>query len=805
MPDESNIRLYGDIVDAQVVVGDRNIVINAERGSSVSVRTEEPPPFRRKDRPEGRALPREAPELLGRDLELAALERRLAEGHAVQIYGPPGIGKTALLRRFMVDRAADGAAVVHLSGAGLPVTDLVQDLFHACYEVADYKPEPARMRRLMAAVRALLVVDDFHGSRQDLAELVDAAPGCEVVVASIEPCPSGEARAIRLGGLPEQPALALLTRELRRPLSGGELSAARRLVATAGGHPLTLVQVADATRVTGGRRGVTAAGAGGNGAGAEGAVAAESADRATGTPDVTGPGEGFDVDESALAVGLAARLSDGAGELLRLLAAFAPLPVSPAMLGALAGDVDRTAAGELESLALAASDGAGLRAAGRLATLVAERAGTLGGAARFAAPLLEWVRSTATRQQIAAEAAAVVRVMAAAARVGDHPAVRDLARATAPALARTLRWGSWQRVLEHGAEAARALGSAEDAAYFAHEEEVRKRGLGLVVGVPLGAVAGAGAVLAHGASAGTAAKSGGGLAAIVTNPVTMCLGAAAVVAGGLFAVAVVAGGGDEDRATGSAAPRPGVSRTVNQGASTSGGTAGGRADSVAPTRTRHGVTTSPTRPTTKGGSSDSGECEVVSLGSYTPGRPIEEGEKFSEHLHYTSSQCDDVSTMTVSDPAAWAVEPAGCPPPGKPDGCAFDVTFAPPRPGTYKARVNMYSGEGVLVMTLDVTGTGVPAAENTVAAPTDLQVTAVNSTTFRLRWADDSGDAAMYEMNTGNNNATVEASWKEYEWGSQAPGTTLCFRIRSLTSDGRASAWTPAEAPYEVCATTPNA
>ncbi|KOG90397.1 hypothetical protein ADK38_09020, partial [Streptomyces varsoviensis] len=381
MAGSEQVRIDGD-VPGQVVVGDRNVVINAERGSSVSYRPEGPPPVRRRDRPLGWALPARAPALLARTGELAALERWLAAGVPVQVYGPPGTGKTALLRAFAAGRIARGGAVVHLPAAGMPAEDVLQEIFHACFETfetsgmfgtfesTDYKPEPAVMRRLLGSLSGpLLVIDDFGGTAEELAALVRATSGCELLLSSVErglggppdrpggnpavqpsghpaghpssrptghPAghPSGRpgepavdglgGRPMRLEGLPEHAALDLLVRELGRPLRGRETSAARRLVATVGGHPLTLVQAAAAMSASATSGAVT--GPVGHGA-----------------YDVYEAFEALATDESVFAVGVAGRLSERAARLLRLLCAFDPLPVSLGLLTVFTGGADRAA------------------------------------------------------------------------------------------------------------------------------------------------------------------------------------------------------------------------------------------------------------------------------------------------------------------------------------------------------------------------------------------------------------------------------------------------------------------------------
>ncbi|MET7766028.1 hypothetical protein ABZS71_30035 [Streptomyces sp. NPDC005393] len=694
------IHVHGD-VEGQVVVGDRNVVINAARGSSVSLRSEGPPPTRRRPRPAGRALPERAPRLLGRDHELAALERWLGQGYPVQVYGLPGVGKSVLLRRYAADATASGRDVVYLPAAGVPAEDLVQEIFHACYEAEDYKPEPARMRRLMGSVQALLVIDDFQGSTAELAELMDAAPGCDVLLATAERHAWDEGRALRLEGLQEESALALLGEELRRPLRDEERDAARRLVTAVRGHPLTLVQAAaDAT---------------------------------------------FEVDEGARVTGLANGLSEAASVLLRLLDALAPLSLSPKLLpvllpmpaGSAEGSTGRsageTAATELTSLALVSSSGTGYRTTGRVAHLVAERTGPARDAAELAHPLTAWAATTATRHDIAAEAPVICHVLAAAARAGDHAAVCTLARTTAPALARSLRWGAWHRVLDLGAAAARALGSAADEAYFTQEEEVRKRSLGVAVLATAGASLAAGGVIGHIAGAaghGGAAAGKTGLAAVASNPVAITAAVAALVVGGVFAGLATAGDGSPK-----AKPSPSAQVTLlaPTGASPLHSTP---TLTTAPTRVRPPSPGRTSRPPTKpatppptiratsspptGSSRAPVSCRPDQLGGHDFLEVPAGGGATYEVEWREFWECDDERTLTVDkadpDRDAFGVDVISCPKtphPGRATPasghCRYTVSFNPPpsaEAGTrYQGHVIMRDDWGRVSMTLSLYGT----------------------------------------------------------------------------------------------------
>jgi len=233
-----------DSVSCQVVVGDRHLVVRAEGGSSVTVQVGEPP---RVERRTSLGAGPQRPRPLGREYELAAIVQALDDGLVVQIHGSDGSGRSTVLR-YLAQVRGDDRDVVFLTARGLAIDDLLQTLFDACFDSDGYRPEPSRMRELMGTVRALLLVDDFDGTAEDLKALLDTAPAGEIVVASRERIPWSGGFAVELGGLTEADGVALLARELDRNLEADEEADAVELWRAAGGNPLALVQVAAAVR-----------------------------------------------------------------------------------------------------------------------------------------------------------------------------------------------------------------------------------------------------------------------------------------------------------------------------------------------------------------------------------------------------------------------------------------------------------------------------------------------------------------------------------------------------------------------------
>ncbi|MEV1003765.1 hypothetical protein [Nonomuraea sp. NPDC050202] len=485
MSEAVHMNINGDN-NGNVLVGDNNVVHYTDGRTFVTAREGGPVPVRKREHPDPRFLPESAGNLIGRDRDLARIRGWLAErGAPVLVYGPPGIGKSAVLSRIARDAADAGEDVVYLSAAGLETEDIVQELFEACYESPGYLPPPKRLRQLMGKVRALVVIDGYEGSAESLERLLDATPGVGLLLASTQRVLGAEGHVLPLGGLAEDDAVTLTTAEVASDrattrggpdltcaeaasapttaeavpapagaLSGEERAAIRELCRATNGHPRTLLQAAALMRANG--------------------VLPVAAD-----PDTA-------------ARALVASLDGDRSAAARALAALPGVPVSAPVLAALAAlpspDDAKGALAELQRLRLAEPSGPGHVLADGSPVRCGRR-----DAAGYATRLTAWVGSAA-RAEVAANAAVIVAVLRAAVREEAHDPARALARAAAPLLGRSLRWGAWGQALALGLTAAANAGAADDVAYFESEEKVRKRALGLLMGLGGGGLGAAGAL-----------------------------------------------------------------------------------------------------------------------------------------------------------------------------------------------------------------------------------------------------------------------------------------------------------------------
>src|SRR5262249_28457599 len=152
---------------------------------------------------------------------------------------------------------------------------------------------------------------------------------------------------------------------------------------------------------------------------------------------------------------LAEGLSDQAQEVLRLaLALDGECPTAPHLPALIDVSHGESALAELIDCGLALSVGGHHRLTeGVTAPLAPHR--PPGDIAYGAAEHFSWWvgHSSVSTRQIAAEAEVLVAALRADRDAGRPEVVLRLARAAAPALALSLRWGAWERVLQLGLEA----------------------------------------------------------------------------------------------------------------------------------------------------------------------------------------------------------------------------------------------------------------------------------------------------------------------------------------------------------------
>jgi hypothetical protein len=187
------------------------------------------------------------PLMRGRDREAADAFATIAAGQPAGFYAACGYGKTTLLRYVVAAAAERGLAprCLYLRADGGHVGDLLQDLATRLY-VFDrpVKLTQQECGQMLGPVSVIVALDDLRVSVDQLDYLLEVLSGCSLVIGSAQPVLGRRGSSRQLDGLPDEGALTLVADNLGRPLTAGEVAAARSLVAAVDGQPLHLRQCA---------------------------------------------------------------------------------------------------------------------------------------------------------------------------------------------------------------------------------------------------------------------------------------------------------------------------------------------------------------------------------------------------------------------------------------------------------------------------------------------------------------------------------------------------------------------------------
>jgi NB-ARC domain len=387
--------------------------------------------------------------LIDRRTELAAALSALDAGLPVEVSGPPGVGKTALLRHLAHHpRGAsfvDG--IVYLSARRRTSLDLLQRLFEAFYESETAcKPTGTEIRRALQDKHALVLIDDVGLPQSEVEQVLDVAPHSAFVVGTRERCLWGEVRSIALTGLAAEDGALLLERELERSLDAAERSAAGALCAALEGCPRRIQQAAADIRRNG--------------------VPAGDWSR-YGTPDGLVAELMTSIDEKERRVLLALSALSGVSIDARHVSGLAE---TPDVESALTGLVARGLVLNIQSRY-------------RLADGVGDRLRRIGDPSpsvhRAITYFTAWAeRQRRNRENLLEAADALLRIQQHATDTRRWGEALRLGRLLESAFVVSARWGAWELVLEQCLGAARALGDRAVEAWALHEMGTRAVCLG---------------------------------------------------------------------------------------------------------------------------------------------------------------------------------------------------------------------------------------------------------------------------------------------------------------------------------------
>lgn len=380
--------------------------------------------------------PRSLDRLIGRQRALGAARTALEYGRDVEIVGPAGIGKTALIRAVCTDwlpaTTPDGILMLP---RGRPLRDTILFVFDACFvRPAETVPADEVLRAALGELRLLLVLDDPQPDGATLARLREWLPHSLLICSGgYERLPG--ATTVGVAGLSEHHGLELLETAVGHRFTVDESHAARSAAGHLGGEPLALVRLAALVRHHSAPLGDVVS-----------------------THGLNGPGA--NLQEAVLALTTPQERS-----VLETLAGFGAAGVDGDVVSGVVKGTDPTKAlRRLRYLGLAEGDDhVGWRASADVVSTPEERA-------HAHKRLLRWVLDHHAEAGVVSRAAAPILIAQSAGLADERPVdVFQIARASEGPLAEAGAWAAWEATLEMGLAAARADADADQVAYFQHQ------------------------------------------------------------------------------------------------------------------------------------------------------------------------------------------------------------------------------------------------------------------------------------------------------------------------------------------------
>jgi hypothetical protein len=211
-----------DVFRSQVAVGDGNVQILVDVDGStqfghvqggVALQVRNVPVL----------TPRARRDLVGRDALIEQVSWDLYRQTSVQLFGAPGVGRTAVAEAVLRQLAAVRGVELRPQNQPHTLESLYRRLVHVFFGEIWYQPEEAvlRLEVARADLHALIVITDCDLDHEDLSRLLGSFPGCTFLLTSRRQTLSEDAgAAYEVDLLTPSQAHQLVTRELGSDLAG---------------------------------------------------------------------------------------------------------------------------------------------------------------------------------------------------------------------------------------------------------------------------------------------------------------------------------------------------------------------------------------------------------------------------------------------------------------------------------------------------------------------------------------------------------------------------------------------------------
>jgi len=211
-----------DVFRSQVAVGDGNVQIKVDvDGSTQFGHVQGGVALQVRDVPV--LTPRARRDLVGRDALVEQVSWDLYRQTSVQLFGAPGVGRTAVAEAVLRQLAAVRGVELRPQNQPHTLESLYRRLVHVFFGEIWYQPEEAvlRLEVARADLHALIVIMDCDLDHEDLSRLLGSFPGCTFLLTSRRQTLSDDIGAVyEVDPLTPGQARELVTRELRSDLAG---------------------------------------------------------------------------------------------------------------------------------------------------------------------------------------------------------------------------------------------------------------------------------------------------------------------------------------------------------------------------------------------------------------------------------------------------------------------------------------------------------------------------------------------------------------------------------------------------------
>ena len=190
-------------------------------------------------------LPKDFPYLVGRKEEINLAIASFESFQPLEFYSKPGLGKTVLIRHLAYHSQATAPftdGIISFFEFHQSVSDLLQSFFEAFYKVPpNYIVKSTEICQSLKDKKALVILDNQELSKKEIEKLINAVPSFTFLIASSERCLWGEGKAQMLRGLASEEALKLIQQTLNCTFTPEEAFAAKSLCETLKGHPQEII------------------------------------------------------------------------------------------------------------------------------------------------------------------------------------------------------------------------------------------------------------------------------------------------------------------------------------------------------------------------------------------------------------------------------------------------------------------------------------------------------------------------------------------------------------------------------------